>query len=113
MALKPVGGEQVASVQKHMKVGSLDIETRRMGVILGVDLARGLGCAWAKKVALITPPGYGHPAGVSRVKSFTVTGLFEIGWILRPTRVALIHVADARLLSAIGRCRDRDSRQTA
>lgn len=102
--IEPVGEAQVASVQKHMKVGSLDtLKPGEWGVILGVDLARGLGVRVGEKVALITPQGTVTPAGsVPRVKSFTVTGLFEIGWIEADSRVALIHVADAQRLYQLG-----------
>lgn len=102
--IEPAGEAQVASVQKHMKVGSLDaLKPGEWGVILGVDLARGLGVRVGEKVALITPQGTVTPAGsVPRVKSFTVTGLFEIGWIEADSRVALIHVNDAQRLYQLG-----------
>jgi len=102
--IDPASEAQVASVQKHMKVGSLDsLRPGEWGVILGVDLARGLGVRVGEKVALVTPQGTVTPAGsVPRVKSFTVTGLFEIGWIEADSRVALIHLADAQRLYQLG-----------
>jgi len=102
--IDPASEAQVASVQKHMKVGSLDsLRPGESGVILGVDLARGLGVRVGEKVALVTPQGTVTPAGsVPRVKSFTVTGLFEIGWIEADSRVALIHLADAQRLYQLG-----------
>lgn len=102
--IDPASEAQVASVQKHMKVGSLEsLRPGEWGVILGVDLARGLGVRVGEKVALVTPQGTVTPAGsVPRVKSFTVTGLFEIGWIEADSRVALIHLADAQRLYQLG-----------
>ena len=102
--IDPASEAQVASVQKHMKVGSLDsLRPGEWGVILGVDLARGLGVRVGEKAALVTPQGTVTPAGsVPRVKSFTVTGLFEIGWIEADSRVALIHLADAQRLYQLG-----------
>ena len=94
----------VATVQKHMKVGTLDmLKPGQWGVILGIDLARSLGVRVGEKVALVTPQGTVTPAGtVPRVKSFTVTGLFEIGWIEADSRIALIHMNDAQRLYQLG-----------
>ena len=94
----------VATVQQHMKVGTLDgLKPGEWGVILGVDLARSVGVRVGEKVALVTPQGTVTPAGtVPRVKSFTVVGLFEIGWIEADSRVALIHVNDAQRLYQLG-----------
>ena len=98
--IDPAAEAQVASVQKHMKVGTLDaLKPGEWGVILGIDLARSLGVRVGEKVALVTPQGTVTPAGTApRVKSFTVVGLFEIGWIEADSRVALIHMADAQRL---------------
>jgi lipoprotein-releasing system permease protein len=102
--IDPATEAQVASVQKHMKVGTLDgLRAGEWGVILGIDLARSLGVRVGEKVALVTPQGTVTPAGtVPRVKSFTVTGLFEIGWIEADSRVALIHINDAQRLYQLG-----------
>ncbi|MBL8311001.1 MAG: lipoprotein-releasing ABC transporter permease subunit [Burkholderiales bacterium] len=102
--IEPASEQRVATVQKHMKIGSLDaLKPGEWGVVLGVDLARGLGVRVGEKVALITPQGTVTPAGsVPRVKSFTVIGLFEVGWIEADSRVALIHVNDAQRLYQFG-----------
>jgi lipoprotein-releasing system permease protein len=102
--IDPASEAQVATVQKHMKVGSLDLlKPGEWGVILGIDLARGLGVRVGEKVALVTPQGTVTPAGtVPRVKSFTVTGLFEIGWIEADSRIALVHMNDAQRLYQLG-----------
>ncbi len=102
--IDPASESKVTTVQKHMKVGEItSLKPGEWGVILGVDLARGLGVRVGEKVALVTPQGTVTPAGsVPRVKSFTVTGLFEIGWIEADSRVALIHVNDAQRLYQLG-----------
>jgi len=102
--IEPASEVQVATVQKHMKVGTLDtLKAGEWGVILGIDLARSLNVRVGEKVALVTPQGTVTPAGtVPRVKSFTVTGLFEIGWIEADSRVALIHFNDAQRLYQLG-----------
>jgi lipoprotein-releasing system permease protein len=95
---------QVATVQEHMKVGTLDsLKPGEWGVILGIDLARSLGVRAGEQVALITTQSTVTPAGsVPRIKNFTVTGLFEIGWIEADSRVALIHMNDAQRLFQLG-----------
>jgi len=100
LGLDPTSASQVLPLQKHMKVGSLDsLKAGEWGVILGTDLARSLGVRVGEKVALVTPQGSVTPAGtVPRVKSFTLVGLYEIGWNEADSRIALIHVADAQRL---------------
>ncbi len=95
---------QVATIQQHMKVGTLDsLKPGEWGVILGIDLARSLGVRAGEQVALITTQTTVTPAGsVPRIKNFTVTGLFEIGWIEADSRVALIHMNDAQRLFQLG-----------
>jgi lipoprotein-releasing system permease protein len=102
--IDPASEVQVATVQEHMKVGTLDqLKAGEWGVILGIDLARSLGVRVGEKVALVVPQGTITPAGsVPRLKSFTVIGLFEIGWIEADSRIALIHVNDAQRLFQMG-----------
>jgi lipoprotein-releasing system permease protein len=94
----------VATLQDHMKVGTLEsLKPGEWGVILGIDLARSLGVRAGEQVALITTQSTVTPAGsVPRIKNFTVTGLFEIGWIEADSRVALIHMNDAQRLFQMG-----------
>jgi lipoprotein-releasing system permease protein len=102
--IDPTGEAMVATVQKHMKVGTMDaLKPGEWGVILGIDLARNLGVRVGEKIALVTPQGTVTPAGTApRVKSFTIVGLFEIGWIEADSRVALINVSDAQRLYQLG-----------
>lgn len=100
----PEAEEAISTLHRHMKVGrASDLKPGEWGVILGIDLARGLGVRVGEKVALVTPQGTVTPAGsVPRVKSFTVVGLFELGWIEADSRVALIHMQDAQRLYQLG-----------
>jgi len=102
--IDPASETLVATVQQHMKVGTMDsLKPGEWGVILGIDLARNLGVRVGEKVALVTPQGTVTPAGTApRIKSFTVIGLFEIGWIEADSRVALIHLSDAQRLYQFG-----------
>jgi lipoprotein-releasing system permease protein len=102
--IDPASENKVATVQSHMKVGALtDLKAGEWGVILGIDLARSLGVRVGEKVALVVPQGTITPAGsVPRAKSFTVVGLFEIGWIEADSKVALIHYQDGQRLLQLG-----------
>jgi lipoprotein-releasing system permease protein len=102
--IDPAQELQVATLQDHMKVGTLEsLKPGEWGVILGIDLARSLGVRAGEQVALITTQGTTTPAGLApRVKSFTVTGLFEIGWIEADSRVAIVHMNDAQRLFQMG-----------
>jgi lipoprotein-releasing system permease protein len=102
--IDPAPESAVADVHKHMKVGELSaLKPGEWGVILGLDLARNLGVRVGEKVALIISQGTVTPAGtVPRAKSFTVIGLFEVGWKDADERVAFIHVNDAQRLYQLG-----------
>jgi lipoprotein-releasing system permease protein len=102
--IDPGAESQVAEVHKHMKVGELaNLKAGEWGVILGIDLARSLGVRVGEKVSLIISQGTVTPAGsIPRVKSFTVIGLFEIGWIEADSRIALMHINDAQRLFQLG-----------
>jgi lipoprotein-releasing system permease protein len=102
--IDPAAEMQVAEIHKHMKVGELaQLKPGEWGTVLGIDLARNLGVRVGEKVSLIISQGTVTPAGtVPRAKSFTVVGLFEIGWIEADSRIALIHVNDAQRLFQLG-----------
>ncbi len=102
--IDPAKEAQIATIQKHMKVGTLDaLKPGGWGVILGVDLARNLGVSVGEKVTLVSTQTTVTPAGsVPRIKTFTVVGLFEIGWIEADSRVALVEMSDAQRLYQFG-----------
>ena len=69
------------------------------GIILGAELARGLGVAEGDKITLVAPSGQVTPAGViPRLKQFTVLGTFSAGHYEYDSGLALIHVDDAAKL---------------
>src|SRR2546426_11254736 len=87
-----------------MRSGSLaDLRPGEFGVILGADLARGLGVLPGDKVALVAPQGAVTPAGViPRLKQFTVVGSFEVGMADADAGLALVHLRDAQTLYQLG-----------
>jgi len=66
------------------------------GVILGGELARGLGVAMGDAVTLIAPSGQVTPAGVvPRIRQMTVVGTFDSGHYEYDSALALLHADDA------------------
>ena len=100
----PEEEEKVADIGQHMRSGSLaDLRPGEFGVILGADLARGLGVLPGDKVALVAPQGAVTPAGViPRLKQFTVVGSFEVGMADADAGLALVHLRDAQTLYQLG-----------
>jgi lipoprotein-releasing system permease protein len=100
----PEEEEKVADLGQHMRSGSLsDLRPGEFGVILGADLARGLGVLRGDKVALVAPQGLVTPAGViPRLKQFTVVGTFEVGIVDADAGLALAHLRDAQTLYQLG-----------
>lgn len=91
---------QVADFGGHMKVGSFDsLQPDRFNIVLGIELARSLGVGVGDKVVIIAPQGQVTLAGVvPRLKTFTVSGVFEVGMYEFDNGLALIHLRDAQTL---------------
>jgi lipoprotein-releasing system permease protein len=102
--IAPATEQQVGTLASYMKTGSLEsLKPGEWGAILGSELAKGLGVNVGDKVTLITAQVTVTPAGsVPRVKSFTVTGIFEIGAIQADNFFSFIHLNDAQRLFQLG-----------
>ncbi|HJX20542.1 MAG TPA: lipoprotein-releasing ABC transporter permease subunit, partial [Steroidobacteraceae bacterium] len=100
----PEEEEKVADIGLHMRSGSLsDLRPGEFGVILGADLARGLGVLPGDKLALVAPQAVVTPAGIlPRLKQFTVVGSFEVGIVDADAGLALVHLRDAQTLYQLG-----------
>lgn len=98
--IDPAREDTVADIGRHMKAGSLaDLKPGAFGIVLGGDLARGLGVLPGDSVVVITPQGTITPAGtLPRLKSFRVVGIFEVGMYEFDSGLALIDIADAQKL---------------
>jgi lipoprotein-releasing system permease protein len=93
--------EKAAStLAPYMKSGSLSsLKPGEWGAVLGTDLARSLNVSLGDKVTLITTQVTVTPAGsVPRLKTFTVTGIFEIGAMQADSFLSFIHINDAQRL---------------
>ena len=92
--------DKVADFRSHMKEGSLDsLAPDSFNIVLGSELARALGVYVGDRLTLIAPQGVVTPAGVvPRLKTFTVSGLFEVGMFEYDNGLALIRMEDAQRL---------------
>ena len=90
----------VDDFRSHMKKGQLEsLVPDSFNIVLGSDLARALGVTVGDKVTLIAPQGAVTPAGVlPRMKTFTVSAVFEVGMYEYDSGLALIGMADAQKL---------------
>jgi lipoprotein-releasing system permease protein len=92
--------EKVADFREHMKDGKLEsLEPDAFNIVLGSELARALGVLPGDKVTVIAPQGVVTPAGVvPRLKTFTVSGVFEVGMFEYDSGMALVRMEDAQKL---------------
>lgn len=95
---------KVSDVGEKMNQGELsDLHAGEFGIILGKDLARGLGVLTGDKVTLVAPQPNVTPAGIlPRLKRFTVVGIFEVGMYEYDSTMALVHMQDAAKLFRLG-----------
>lgn len=72
--------EKLKEVSGNIKVGDLVGFMSGEGVLVGSRLASSLGVTAGDQITLISPEGDITPMGVNpRVKSYTISGVFEIG----------------------------------
>ena len=100
----PEEEEKVADFSAHMKEGALNsLQSDSFNIILGSELARALGVSFGDKVTVIAPQGVVTPAGVvPRLRSFTISGIFEVGMFEYDNALALIRLEDAQKLYRMG-----------
>jgi lipoprotein-releasing system permease protein len=98
--IDPAQEAKVADIGSHMRRGTLDSLTPgSFNIVLGIELARALGTQVGDSVVVITPQGTLTPAGaLPRLKSFNVSGLFEVGMFEFDSGLALVNLDDAQKL---------------
>jgi lipoprotein-releasing system permease protein len=96
----PVQEGKVADVGKHMVRGSLaSLTPGSFNTVLGAELARALGVRVGDSVVAITPQGIVTPAGtLPRIKTFKVSGIFEINMSEFDSGLAFVNIDDAEKL---------------
>jgi lipoprotein-releasing system permease protein len=98
--IDPAGEAKVADIGTHMRRGTLEsLAPGAFNIVLGSELARALGVQLGDPVVVITPQGTVTPAGaLPRLKSFTVSGIFEVGMFEFDSGLGLIDIDDAEKL---------------
>ena len=98
--IDPAREDTVADIGSHMRRGSLSSLTPgSFDMVLGIDLARGLGVRVGDSVVAITPQGVVTPAGaLPRIKSFTVSGIVDFGMAEFDGGLAFVNLEDAQRL---------------
>ncbi len=98
--IDPAREDTVADIGRSMRSGALaNLVPGSFGIVLGGDLARGLGARMGDTVVVITPQGNVTAAGtLPRLKSFKVVGVFEVGMYEFDSGLALVNIDDARKL---------------
>ena len=96
----PKDEEGVADIGKHMRRGSLEsLSPGAFNIVLGAEVARTLGVRVGDPVVAITPQGTVTPAGtLPRLKTFNVSGIFEVGMFEFDSGLALVNLDDAEKL---------------
>jgi lipoprotein-releasing system permease protein len=98
--IDPAREPKVADIGLHMRRGTLDsLVPGSFNIVLGSELARALGVQIGDNVVVITPQGTVTPAGaLPRLKSFKVSGIFEVGMFEFDSGLGLINIDDAEKL---------------
>ncbi len=88
----------------RMRAGSLEsLEAGKYRIVLGSALATELAVKVGQTVVLMAPEGSITPAGfVPRMKTFTVSGIFDSGMYEFDRGLALTHMTDAAKLYRLG-----------
>jgi lipoprotein-releasing system permease protein len=102
--IDPAEEPRVTPLAAQLKDGPLArLQAGAWGIVLGGELARGLGVRVGDSVTLVTPGGQVTPAGVvPRLKQMTVVGTFDAGHYEYDNGLALIHIDDAAKLFRTG-----------
>jgi lipoprotein-releasing system permease protein len=98
--IDPAQEDKVEDIANHMRRGSLaSLTPGSFNIVLGVELARARGVQVGDRVVAITPQGSVTPAGaLPRLKTFRVSGVFEIGMYEFDSGLAFINLDDAEKL---------------
>jgi lipoprotein-releasing system permease protein len=95
--IEPTREGEVTDLALELKNTGLNrLIAGEFGVVLGAELARGLGVTQGDKVTLVAPSGQVTPAGVvPRLKQMTVVGTFDSGHYEYDSGLVLMHIEDA------------------
>ncbi len=90
--------EKLKTVSGNIKSGDMVGFAAGTGVLIGSRMAQQLGLAAGDQITLIAPDGDVTPFGVNpRVKSYTVSGIFEIGMSEYDSSIVFMPLEEAQL----------------
>jgi len=94
---------RVSDIDTHMVHGKMtDLTDRSWKIALGSELATQLGVQVGDKVTVVVPQFTATPMGaVPKLRSFTVSGIFELGMQEYDANLALISMEDAQRLNGL------------
>jgi lipoprotein-releasing system permease protein len=94
---------RVSDIDQHMVEGKMsDLTDRGWKIILGRELALTLGVNVGDKLTVVVPQFTATPMGaVPKLRSFTVSGIFELGMQEYDANLALIDIKDAQRLNGL------------
>jgi lipoprotein-releasing system permease protein len=94
---------KVSDLDRKMVEGKLsDLTDRSWKIVLGRELALTLGVNVGDKVTVVVPEFTATPMGsVPKLRSFTVSGIFELGMQEYDASLALISMPDAERLNGV------------
>lgn len=101
----PEEERHISELEEKMTTGTLSrLKPGQFGIVMGEDLAMGLGLGLGDKVVLMVPSMNVSIAGMTpRFKRFTLIGTFRIGGGFRfDNNLAYIHLKDAQALFGLG-----------
>jgi lipoprotein-releasing system permease protein len=99
----PSEEHKVSDVAKSVKKGSLEsLEPGSFNIVLGYALARSLNVNMGDKVSMALAQAQTTPAGMlPRMRSFTVSGIFEAGHFEFDSGLAFINIEDAQKMERL------------
>lgn len=98
--ISPADEPSVTNVAQQLRGTTLSaLVPGEWGIVLGGELARGLGVREGDPVTIVAPGGQVTPAGVvPRLRQFRVVGVFDSGHYEYDSGLAMIHIEDAARL---------------
>ena len=102
--IDPEVEKNVSPFASNIIAGSAeDLREKEFGIVLGEDLAAGLGAEVGDKVTVIGARSRSTPIGVlPRIKRFTVVGIFNLNFYEYDNGLALVHIKDLASLQNFG-----------
>ncbi|MGM0564166.1 MAG: lipoprotein-releasing ABC transporter permease subunit [Pseudomonadota bacterium] len=96
----PEREREVASIEEEMVAGRFDsLKAGEWNIVLGAELARALALRVGDKITVISPQTNITAAGfIPRLKTFTLSGVFELGMHEYDSGLVFMHSADAARL---------------